>query len=73
MTPFIPSSDPARVGLRCVRGLVGPGRADVRDDGGAAALRGRQRGRPLRKHPPRRRPLPSLALQGGSLRTQGGE
>lgn len=45
------------------RGLVGAGRADVRDDGGPAALRGGQRGRPLRVDPARRRAVSGLAEQ----------
>ena len=54
--------------LRRQRGLVGARRPDVRDDGRPAALRGRQRGRPLRVHPARRRSLPGLAQQGrGSI------
>ncbi|XP_077350688.1 protein kinase C epsilon type-like isoform X2 [Festucalex cinctus] len=62
--------DPPGAGLRSVGGLVGPGGPDVRDDGGSASVRGRQRGRPLRVHPARRRPLPGLAQQGGRRRPQ---
>ena len=49
---------------------VGSGRADVWDDGRAASVRGWQRGRPLWVNPPRRRPLPGLAEQGGRLHPQ---
>ncbi|CAG9789576.1 unnamed protein product, partial [Diatraea saccharalis] len=63
--------DPAGAGVRAVGGLVGAGRARVRDAGGAAALRGGQRGRPVRVHPARRRAVPRVAVQGGRVHPQG--
>ena len=65
-------SDSTRIGVRCIGGLVGAGRADVRDDGRTAAVRGRQRGGPVRVDSPRRRPLSGLAQQGGRANTERG-
>lgn len=64
-------ADPAGAGVRPVGGLVGAGRAAVRDAGGAAALRGRQRGRPVRVHPARRRAVPRVAVQGRRVHPEG--
>lgn len=70
LTPPSPA-DPAGAGVRPLGGLVGAGRAAVRDAGGAASLRGGQRGRPVREHPARRRAVPRVAVQGRRLHTQG--
>jgi len=50
---------------------VGAGRAHVRDDGRPAALRGRQRGRPVRGDSARRGAVPGVAEQGGRRHPQG--
>ena len=67
------ASDSTGTAVRSYGRLVGPGRVDVRDDGRPAAFRSRQRGRPLRVDPSRRRPLPGLALQGSRFHPQRGQ
>ena len=49
---------------------VGSWSPHVRDDGWSTPVRGGQRGRSLRVDPPRRRPLPGVAEQGGGLHPQ---
>ena len=66
------NTDLARVGLRCVGGLVGVGCFDVRDAGRSAPLRSRQRGRSVREHHERRRVVPGVAEQGGRERARTG-
>ena len=67
-----PNTDLARAGLRRVGGLVGARGAHVRDAGRPAALRSRQRGRPVREHHERRRAVPGVAEQGGRERAGAG-
>ncbi|XP_061881138.1 serine/threonine-protein kinase N1-like isoform X4 [Entelurus aequoreus] len=50
--------------LHAGRGLVGDGRADLRDAGGRVSLPGRGRGGGVRQHRQRRRPLSRLASSG---------
>ena len=66
-------SDPTGARLWGKRGLVGAWRADVRDDGRPASLRGRQRGWSLRIHSSRWRAISCLAVKRGRLGTKRGK